>query len=167
MKVKTETIQNEEIDIEVTVDGWFAARYDEEDYRAKSMDELIEKLKRQVDKARNRQAHPVTVIGIVPRAKKSTIYREEPYEDGDGFVHAVLRKKHERQGQYLFTAVDGTKFQLSSYRDGRSKVCRRLTAEEAKTYEQLAHAVTESQAALENWLVSVRVDAEELLGGKR
>lgn len=166
MKIKTETIQGENIDIEIDSSGMFSADYDEESYRGKSLEELLEKLKRAVNKSRDQRAVDVTVVGLIPREKKSSIYREEPYVEGDGLITATLRKKHERQSMYLLTADDGTKFQLSSYREGRTKICRRLTPEEMATYQALAAASTDAQAALENWLVTVRVDADELLGAK-
>jgi hypothetical protein len=166
-KLLDETIGGDSISITVDNTGVFRATYDEEEYSAKTLEELRALLKRAEAKRAGRQAIEVTVIDLVPADKaQSRNYAPDPFEEGRGVVHALLRKRHERQSAYLLTSVGGVKFQIRSYGTGSKGICRRLTDAEVAEYLRLGAAVDEAKAAFEAFREQALIDPDEVLGRK-
>jgi len=164
MKLSNERIGKHDIAIEVNGAGRFEAIFDDQEYTAPTLADLMEQLKRAVKKAEMTTAVDVTVVNMVPRTgPKSQFYREDPFEVGRGVVHAKLRGKHERQGAFLLTSDDGKKFKLTLYGHGTSNICRRLTVDEVATYTALAQSVDIAEASLAKFLDGVHLNPAKAL----
>lgn len=154
-------IADTNIKIEVNDAGVFSASFEEETFSGKTMEQLEGSLKAAIKKAKELHPVDVSVVGKVPKLHDPYGHK---YTDGVGVVHAILRKRHDRSAVYLFTAADGTKFQLSSYHS-RDHICRRLTDEETAEYLRLRQAVEAAKVVLEAWTEERRVNADEALKG--
>jgi hypothetical protein len=160
MKVTTDQVGAQRIDIFVDNSGEFHAEYNEQSYRAETRMLLIKQLEKAVKSAENEKAIPVTIIDMVVSADKRD---EGKYESGRGVIQAKLRGKHGREwSTWLFMTDDGKKkFKLSSHET--RKLCRRLTPEEIAEYERLAARVDEAEMLMAEWLATVHVSPEEAL----
>lgn len=168
VKLKTETIADQEIDFMVEQSGKFSATVGEVEYYGATLEELREKVTKAAKRLRDTEAVPVTVLNMIPRNKseRPVFYDDGPFVDGIGVVHAMLRGKNERGGYWLLAEGEkgkGAKFKLSCYREAKN-ISRRLTAEEVEQYTQLATAVAHAEAALESFMQSVAIDPAEALG---
>jgi hypothetical protein len=163
MKFATEKVRGEAIDIEVNGAGEFSATYEDQDYTANSKKELIEQLDRAVKKAKTVKAVDVTVLGLVEKTARSR-WDTERFEQGDGFVQAKLRSRHERQRVWLMVTddKDKTKFAIGNYRS-EGTIVRRLTPAECAHYLELCAAVRVAEAALKAFIDEVQIEPAEML----
>lgn len=162
MKVTTDTIGKEKIDIHVDSSGHFWAEYEDERYEDETRKALLEKLAKAVKRHESEKAVRVTLVDVQPTTRKSFSYG--PYEPGRGVLHARLRGKHGREwNAWLFVSEDGkTKFKMASHNGGFT-LCPRLSAEQVAEYERLSGAIETAKAAYAEWLKGVEVTPEEAL----
>jgi hypothetical protein len=165
MRLGSERIGSETIDVEVDVNGVFMATFDGQDYDATTRLELIEKLTKAVKRSALRGVVDVTVLNLVPNKNRSG-WDNGPYALGSGVIDATLRSKHDRQhNTYLLTSCDGKKFQVSGAREGT--IARRLTAKEQIEYLKLCQERDSAVAAVEAFAAAVRIDPDKALTGAR
>lgn len=163
MKLNSEKIGNVLVDIEVDPNGMFSATFDGEDYREKTREQLLEKVKAAVRKAKRARPVDVSVLDTIEKPARKT-WDTEYFMDGLGIVDAKLRGHHERNRRWLLTEEGGQKrkFNISTYEDSE-KIVRRLTDEEKRRWFQLKEAERLAAVALEDFLGVVKVDPAELL----
>jgi hypothetical protein len=166
--IGTHDVSGERIEIHVHSDGIFQATFSEEEYNAKTLEELKAKLEKAVKAARNEKAVPCTVLGFRPveKRKGSAGFSDEPFEAGLGFVQAKLRGKHARQHEtYLLMTDDGKqRFQLNGWRSSNGvTLTERLGEAEIAQYLELAKIAEAAQAELNAFLEARKVRPEELL----
>jgi hypothetical protein len=170
MKLGTERIGNARIDIEVDTNGSFSADFNDQHFSSRTRLELVEQLKRVVKKAEQQGTVDVTVLGLVPNKGRRSGFGDDPFDQGDGAVHAKLRTKHEREhGTYLMVSDDSAKqkFKVGNYSRRDVVVCRRLTEVEVVTYKQLCEARRLAVTALEDFVGDHKIDMDEALAGAR
>jgi hypothetical protein len=160
MRLTSERIDDVLVEIEVDGGGTFSATVDDEEIKGATLLELKDKLAKAIKKSKTRKPLDVSVVDLVPRTGKRA-WESEIYEDGRGVVAAVLRGKHKTQGVYLLRDLEAKAFKLSSYREGASKIVRRLTPEEVAEYARLAGEADVAAKCLEDWIKARRVDVEE------
>lgn len=161
MILTTKNILDEQITIYVDGGGAFAAEVNDDRIEAKTLEELEQRIERAIKKARDTRAVDVTVINIIPTGDNRTRgWSDGPFRQGRGVLHAKVRGKHERQAAWLLIedGKEKRKFQISTYDREGITICRRLSAEEIATYEQLATAVDEAAARLEAFRQSVQIE---------
>jgi hypothetical protein len=167
MKLTTAKIGSVSIDIEVNAGGTFTANYNDNDYEAKTSDELYEKLRAAVKKAQQQGTVDVSVLGLVPTEKKSPFGRTEPYQQGIGVVHAKLRAKHERHYQtHLLVSEEKKNFQVNGY-DRSGIVTRRLSQTDVDYYVALREKVKAAEQELQTFVDSVKIDPDKALEAAR
>lgn len=160
MKLTTAKLGKHKIDIEVGHNGKFSAVLDDQDYSADTQAELLEQLKKAIRRLEKQKPIEVTVLGIVK--SKHGHYRD--YNEGDGFLHALLRGRHDRNRVWLMTTEDGKeKFQIGGYeRDGT--IVRRLTHAETSAYMALLEQRRKTKTAIEDFIGAVKLDPYKALG---
>jgi len=168
MKLKEMTIAEQVVTFEVEETGTFSAKVGEENVYGKTFEDVEAKATKLAKRIRDTEAVPVSILNLIPRAKgeRNYGYDSSPFADGIGVVHAMLRGKHERGGDWLLAEGEkgkGAKFKVHGYR-GVENIARRLTAEEVEQYTQLANAVAAAEANLEAFRQSVHVEPGEALG---
>lgn len=167
MKLGTEHINGERIDVEVSADGLFTAHFNDQSYAAKTRVELIDLLKKAVKKFQQQATVDVTVLGLVPTTtSRAHSYRpDSPYELGAGVVHAKLRSRHEREyNTYLLVSDDegkAQKFKVSGSREGC--IARRLTLAETIKYLDLREQLRIATTAVEDFVGAVQIDPDHAL----
>lgn len=161
MKLGTETIGEVPIDVDVTPHGEFIAEFDGQTYRASTRIDLLEKLRTAVKKAQRQGVVDVTVLNLKEHDKKGGTFLDA-FDTGDGFVHAKLRSKHEREhSTWLLVSESKKKFKVSSY--DKRIIARRLTAQEGEEYWTLVMALRAAESALRAFTDSVEIDPDEAL----
>jgi len=162
------------IDIHVDSAGAFNAVFNDQEYSAKTMAELHDKLNKAVKKARDQGVVDVTVVGIVPIVRKVGAYHHpgDHFMQGPGVVNAKLRGKHDRQSNCYLLMTEagdgvkaGLKFQIGYSREGR--ICRRLTLAEATRYVELAKARDAAIEALNDYEQGILLDVDDALAKAR
>lgn len=162
MKLTTERILDEKIDIEIDGHGTFSAEFNDQDYSAPTRKELLEKLQVAIRKARLQGTVPVTVLGLVPVVKKQWS-SDGHYDKGAGIVQAMLRARHERQSCWLLVSEEKKKFQVSVYEREGVVIARRLNLAEVTRYLDLREAVRVAEVALEDYVGSVKINPDDAL----
>lgn len=166
MKLTTETFGKHQIEIEVnSTTGEFSATFNDEDYRAATRVELFEKLKKAVKRLDTVKPIAVTVLGYGRKAAAKS-WDSDPFMEKEGYLHAQLRGRHERNRTWLLVTDDDlapTKFQLGDYRGRDAKIVRRLTFAEVKTYTKLLETMRVAKTALEDFVGALQVDPSVLL----
>jgi hypothetical protein len=160
MKFSTERILDKRIDVEIDGSGMFSAEFEDQDYSAPTRKELVEKLQAAVRKAKKQGTVNVTVLGLVPAAKRYA--SDDNYAPGAGVVHAKLRARHERQNAWLLISESKQRFQVGTYRTD-STIVRRLTDAEVAGYLDLREAVRMAEVALEDFIGAVKIDPDQAL----
>lgn len=166
MKLTTEKIGAENIDIEVNQSGEFHAEFNEEKFRATTQAELIEQLRRAVKKAKAVKPVDVTVLRLRERTTRKDWDNEifETTEEGTlGVVDAKLRGYNERNHVFLLVDDKKQKFQLGGYKNGDAVIVRRLTAAEKRDYAVLVEAERVALTGLEDFIGLVKIDAKKTL----
>lgn len=161
MKVATERIGGEAIDVDVDSAGTFRATFKDGDYQAKSLEGLREQLAKAEKAQLNSKPVDVTILNLT-RAAGNTA--RERYETGRGVVHAKLRGRHERERTWLLTDLHGNKFSLAAH--FRTPVCKRLGEAEVAIYEKLAADLTAAEKAMRAFEEEFSQEPAELLGLK-
>lgn len=163
MKLSTETIGDQKIEIEVEQGGMFVASFNDHDYRASTRVELLDQLKTAVKKAAQQGMVDVSVLGLVPTTNDDRLYsRTTPYKLGDGVVHAKLRSRHEREyNTYLLVSDAKQKFKVSGSLEGT--IARRLTDPEVAEYLRLREALRVATTAVEDFVGAVKLNPDEAL----
>lgn len=151
MRLTSERIEGELVEIDVDGSGTFWAEFADVRHSGATLLELKEKLGREIKKAKETKPLEVTVVDLVPNVKKGG-WENGAYRDGRGAVHALLRGKHKTQGQYLLRDLEGKAFQISTYSNGGHKILRRLSDEEIAEYARLAGEADGATKALEEWI---------------
>lgn len=151
-------INNQTVEIEVDGSGRFTAEFDDQDFTAKTMEELGEQLRVAGKKSRETKAVDVSVIDHVLSKD-----RYDPLQSGIGVVHAKLRGQHERNHEWLLTAESGQKFKVRQWGSGERVICRRMTESEVAEYMQLANAVKTAEKVFESFRAKMRADPKRLL----
>lgn len=156
MKISTEKIGDEQIEIEVTPEGRFEASFNEEDYRAETKGELLDILRAAVGKAKQARAPmPITLLNRI-RGKK-TSWGEIGIIEGRGTLDLMLRGVHSRTRVILLTDGD-KKIQFDNGWGGNKAVARRLTANEKAEYQELTAALDRASAAYSAFEAKVLID---------
>lgn len=156
MKISTERIGDELIEIEVTPSGRFEASFNEEDYRAETKGELVELLRAAVGKAK--QARPPMPITLLNRIRgKKTSWGKQGIIEGRGTLDLMLRGVHSRTRVILLTDGD-QKIQLDLGWGGNKAVARRLNANEKAEYQELTAALDRASAAYSAFEAKVLID---------
>jgi len=160
MKVTTDQILTEKIDIHVDNSGQFWAEFNDMRYTADTRMKLLEDLKKAVKAAEGEKAVPVTLINV--SKKKEYSYGGSAYSQGRGIVHCRVRGKHGREyNTFLFVTDDGTKFKRSTHDAG--DLCRRLSESEIAEYERLTKIIDAAEADFNGWLKGVTISPSEAL----
>jgi hypothetical protein len=162
MKLTTEKIGNEQVEIHVSPSGDFMAELNDQSFRASTRDELISKLQAVAKKAAQRGVVDVTVLGLVEQDGSKMSHSLDPFSTGDGFVHAKLRAKAEREhSTFLLISESKKKFKVSGY--DRRIIARRLTVQEEEEYTALVATVRAAEQQLKAWIELVQIDPEEAM----
>jgi hypothetical protein len=172
MKLTTEKIGDQRIDIEVDGNGKFSATFDETDYTAKTIEELRELLRSAIKKAKATKPIEVTVLGLVPRKKSIYSGNGEPFEDGPGYVQAKLRGEHgTRRHVYLLISDDdrfeNEKFQIGGYGSNDAEIVARLSLVEVLRYTELLELKRAATTAVEDFVGAHKFDITEALAAAR
>lgn len=164
MKLTTEKISEQRIDIEVDTNGGFSATFNDQDFNAKTRLELIEQLKKAVKRFERVTPVEVTILGLV-RKKNRKSWDSEAFEQGAGAVNAKLRGRHVRNRVWLMESDDddkACKFHLGGYKSDGT-IVRRLTPKETLRYNELLEQKRVAETALEDFVGSVKVDPYQAL----
>lgn len=164
MKIATETIGGQQIEIDVDAAGVFTAEYQDEEYRGETLKALKDKLIEAGKQVRAERAVPVTVLNRVPTRAKNTYGKTDPFEQGTGVVHATLRGQHARLKSWLLSGPEGQKFSESTY--GHSEIARRLAEPEVSEYYALKDAIRVAEEAYQAFLDRVLIDPKAALDGE-
>lgn len=162
MKISTERIGDEQIEIEVTPSGRFEASFNEEDYRAETKGELLEILRAAVGKAKQARAPlPVTLIDRV-RGKRNSWDSLGSVIDGRGTLDMLLRGVHARTRVVML--LDGEKkIQLDTSWGNNRFIARRLNSDEKAEYEELTVALDRASAAYNAFKAKVLIDPKDAM----
>lgn len=161
MKLATETVSKQKIEIEVDSHGQFSAEFNDMSFSAKTRLELLEQLKKAVRTFEKTKPVLVTVLGLVRKANRRS-WDTEHFIQGAGTVDAKLRGHHDRNRVWLLTSEDGQKFQVGGYRSDAT-IARRLTTAEAVRYGELVEAIRVATTALEDFVGCVGIDPAKAL----
>lgn len=164
MKIATETIGGQKIDIDVDGAGVFRATYEEEEYRGESLKAVKDKLIEAAKQVQIERAVPVSVLDWIPTKEKSRYGKTEPFEQGTGVVHATLRGQHARLKSWLLSGPEGQKFRLSTY--DHSWIAHRLAEAEVSEYHALKDAIKVAEDAYQAFLDRVLIDPRAALDGE-
>lgn len=169
MRLTTDTILDEKIEIYVDGSGQFSAEFNDNRYEAATRKELLEQLTKAVKLARQQGTVDVTVLGLIEnRDGRGRRIPGEPFTAGAGVVQAKLRGKHAREhGAWLLVSDAGDKFQVRGWSGRAGTIARRLTEAEVADYLTLLEAKRVAETALENFVGAVKVDPEEELQNAR
>jgi hypothetical protein len=173
MKITTVTVGDEEVEIEVDMNGRFHAEYDGQSVGGDTLQEVKDHLVKMNRKVLDERAVPVTIIGIVPVEKQKDRHgfrTSDPFEDGVGVLNAKLRGRHARTREFLYiaegeNAEERKKFSLHYSGSKRYQVaCRRLSLAESLEYIRLAKAAEFAQQQLDVWIDARRLDPAKAVG---
>lgn len=146
VKIKTETIEGQDVDINVDVSGLFYAELNGDRITSTSLKGLTDRLRADLRSAR-------------AKIEVSWTVREYSSDEKLKVVDGFLVGTHATHGDFLLRKLDGKADRESSYHT----LYHRLTEMEKHKFYELQRTAAAAEKAFENFKKSLQVDGNKLL----